>query len=83
LSAGFWGGTTPTLFALGAEVIPAKITAAGFGLYAGIANIIGSFAPLIIGSLVTSTGSFTAGLQFLVACCVIGSLGMIPLIRKY
>ena len=83
LSAGCWGGTSPTLFALGAQVMPAKITAAGFGLYAGIANIIGSFAPLIIGSLVSSTGSFTAGLQFLVACCVIGSLGMIPLMRKY
>jgi sugar phosphate permease len=83
LSAGFWGGTTPALFALGAQVIPAKITAAGFGLYGGIANIIGSFAPLIIGTLVSSTGSFTAGLQFLVACCVVGSLGMIPLIRKY
>jgi len=83
LSAGFWGGTSPTLFALGAEIIPPKITAAGFGLYAGIANIIGSFAPLIIGTLVSSTGSFTAGLQFLVACCVIGSLAMIPLARKY
>jgi len=83
LSAGFWGGTSPTLFALGAQIVPPKITAAGFGLYAGIANIIGSFAPLIIGTLVSSTGSFTAGLQFLVACCVICSLGMIPLARKY
>ncbi len=83
LSAGFWGGTTPTLFALGAHIIPAKITAAGFGLYGGIANIIGSFAPLIVGTLVSTTGSFTAGLQFLVACCLIGSLGMIPLMRKY
>jgi sugar phosphate permease len=83
ISAGFWGGTSPTLFTLGAQIIPAKVTAAGFGLYGGIANIIGAFAPLVIGMLVASTGSFTAGLQFLVACCVLGSLAMIPLMRKY
>lgn len=83
ISAGFWGGTSPTLFSLGAQIMPAKVTAAGFGLYGGIANIVGAFAPLIIGLLVASTGSFTAGLQFLVACCVLGSLAMIPLMRKY
>jgi len=83
ISAGFWGGTSPTLFTLGARIMPAKVTAAGFGLYGGIANIVGAFAPLVIGMLVASTGSFTAGLQFLVACCVLGSLAMIPLMRKY
>lgn len=83
ISAGFWGGTSPTLFTLGSQVIPAKVTAAGFGLYGGIANIVGAFAPLIIGMLVESTGSFTAGLQFLVLCCILGSLAMIPLMRKY
>ena len=83
LSAGFWGGTAPTLFTLGSQIMPAKVTAAGFGLYGGIGNIAGAFAPLIIGMLVASTGSFTAGLQFLVFCCVLGSLAMIPLMRKY
>jgi len=70
-------------FALGCRIIPAKVTAAGFGVYAGIANTIGSAAPFIIGLLVSYTGDFTAGLQFLVACCVITSLAMIPLMRKY
>jgi len=83
LSAGFWGGTTPVIFALGCLIIPSKVTAAGFGVYAGIANTIGSAAPFIIGLLVSTTGDFTAGLQFLVACCVVGSLAMIPLMRKY
>jgi sugar phosphate permease len=83
ISAGFWGGTAPPLFTLGAQIMPAKVTAAGFGLYGGIANIVGSFAPLIIGVLVANTGNFTAGLQFLVWCCVLGSLAMIPLMRKY
>jgi sugar phosphate permease len=83
ISAGFWGGTAPPLFTLGSQIMPAKVTAAGFGLYGGIANIVGAFAPLVIGLLVASTGDFTAGLQFLVACCVLGSLAMIPLVRKY
>jgi sugar phosphate permease len=83
ISAGFWGGTSPTLFSLGSQIMPAKVTAAGFGLYGGIGSIAGAFAPLIIGVLVASTGSFTAGLQMLVACCVLGSLAMIPLMRKY
>jgi sugar phosphate permease len=83
ISAGFWGGTTPTLFALGCEIIPSKVTAAGFGIYAGFANAVGSAAPFIIGLLVSRTGDFTAGLMFLVACCFISSLAMIPLARKY
>ena len=83
ISAGFWGGTAPTLFTLGSQIMPAKVTAAGFGLYGGIGSIAGAFAPLIIGLLVASTGNFTAGLQFLVFCCILGSLAMIPLMRKY
>jgi sugar phosphate permease len=83
ISAGFWGGTSPTLFSLGGQIMPSKVTAAGFGLYGGIGNIAGAFAPLIIGALVGSTGSFALGLQFLVFCCIGGSLAMIPLMRKY
>jgi sugar phosphate permease len=82
-SAFFWGGATPTLFALGCQIIPAKVAAAGLGMYAGIANVIGSLAPVIIGLLVARTGDFTAGLMFLVAGCLIPSLAMIPLMRKY
>jgi sugar phosphate permease len=83
LSAGFWGGATPTLFAIGQQIIPARITAMGFGLYAGFANLVGSSAPFIIGVLVSRTGDFQAGLIFLVASCVLTSLAMIPLMRRY
>jgi sugar phosphate permease len=83
LSAGFWGGATPSLFALGCQIIPARITGAGFGLYAGTANLVGSSAPFIIGVLVTRTGDFQAGLIFLVLCCLVTSLAMLPLMRKY
>lgn len=82
-SAFCWGGTTPTLFALGAQIVPSKVTAAGFGVYAGIANIVGSSAPFVIGALLGSTGDFTRGLEFLVAACVVSSFAMLPLARKY
>ena len=50
------------LFTLGARSCRAKVTAAGFGLYGGIAQYRrAAFAPFIIGMLVASTGSFTAG----------------------
>jgi len=82
-SAGFWGSTVPTLFAMGMQIIPAKITAAGFGIYAGISNLVASTAPFIMGVLIGNAGNFIAGLQFLVFSCMLCSLVMIPLMRKF
>jgi sugar phosphate permease len=83
ISAGCWGATVPTLFAMGMQIIPAKITAAGFGVYAGISNLVASTAPWIMGVLIGSAGNYAAGLQFLVLSCILCSLVMIPLTRKY
>jgi len=82
-SAGCWGATVPTLFAMGMQIIPAKITAAGFGIYAGISNLVASTAPWIMGVLIGSAGNYAAGLQFLVLSCIFCSLVMIPLTRKF
>ena len=83
LSAGFWGGTTPTLFAIGMQIIPRGITSMGFGLYAGFGNLVGSAAPFIMGLLIGSTGNYNAGLYFLVLCCIVLSLAMLPLVRTH
>jgi sugar phosphate permease len=83
ISAGFWGGATPPLFALSMRIIPKEIAAAGVGLFAGIANIVGSFAPTIMGILISATGDFTAGLMFLVFSCIVCSLAMLPLVRTH
>ncbi len=83
VSAGCWGATVPTLFAMGMQIIPAKITATGFGIYAGISNLVASMAPWIMGILIGSAGNYAAGLQFLVLSCILCSLVMIPLTRKY
>ena len=83
LSAGFWGGTTPTLFAIGMQIIPRNITSFGFGLYAGFGNLVGSAAPFIMGMLIGSAGNYNAGLDFLVLCCIVLSLAMLPLVRTH
>ena len=83
LSAGFWGGTTPTLFAIGMQIIPRKITSFGFGLYAGFGNLVGSAAPFIMGMLIGTAGNYNAGLGFLVLCCIVLSLAMLPLVRTH
>jgi sugar phosphate permease len=83
VSAGFWGGATPPLFAICNQIAPRQIAALAFGLFAGIANLVGSSAPFIIGALVNRTGDFQAGLIFLVLACVVTSFAMIPLMRRY
>jgi hypothetical protein len=83
ISAGFWGGATPTIFAISMQIIPREIAATGFGLLAGFSNIVGSTAPYIMGLLIGLTGDFTAGLEFLVLSCVLCSFLMLPLVRKY
>jgi MFS family permease len=83
ISAGFWGGATPTIFALSMQIIPREIAATGFGILAGLANIAGSAAPFIIGVLISATGNFTAGLEFLVWSCILCSLAMLPLVRTH
>ncbi len=82
-SAGFWGGTTPTLFSLGMQIIPRRITGMGLGIYAGIANFVGSLAPFIMGLLIGREGDYNAGLYFLVFCCIGLSFFMLPLARRY
>jgi len=83
LSAGFWGGTTPSLFAIGMQIIPRRITSLGFGLYGGFANLVGSTAPFIMGLLIGSAGDYNAGLYFLVFCCIGLSTAMLPLVRTH
>jgi sugar phosphate permease len=82
-SAFFWGATVPTLFALGFQIIPAKVTAAGFGVYAGLANLVGATAPWVMGLIIGQAGNYNHGLAVLVLSCIILAFPMVPLLRKY
>lgn len=83
LSAGFWGAMVPTLFALGMQIVPKRITGMGLGIYSGIANFVGSAAPFIMGLLIGQSGNYNAGLYFLVFSCIGLSFFILPLVREH
>jgi len=83
LSAGFWGSALPPLFAMAAQIIPPQVTASGVGVYNGAGNLIGACSPLLMGWIIGTAGNFDAGLLVLVGAGVLGSLAMLPLIKRY
>lgn len=83
VSAFFWGAALPPLFALSLQILPPRAIASGVGMFNGIGNIIGALSPLVMGMLIASTGAFNAGLMVLVGATLLGSLAMLPLVRRY
>lgn len=83
LSAGFWGSALPPLFAMAAQIIPPQVTASGVGVYNGAGNLIGACSPLLMGWIIGTSGNFNAGLLVLVGAGILGSLFMLPLIKRY
>jgi sugar phosphate permease len=83
VSAFFWGSALPPLFALGLQILPAGAVATGVGVYNGIGNLVGAFAPLAMGMIIAATGSYATGLLVIIGAAIIGSFAMIPLMKKY
>jgi sugar phosphate permease len=82
VSAFFWGSALPSLFALGLEILPARAVGAGVGVYNGVGNLIGAFAPLAMGLIIAKTGDYDAGLLVIVGAAILGSVSMLPLMFK-
>jgi sugar phosphate permease len=83
VSAFFWGSALPPLFALSLQILPPRAVASGVGVFNGVGNIIGALSPVVMGALIAETGSFNAGLMVLVGATVLGSLAMLPLVRRF
>ena len=83
VSAFFWGSALPPLFALSLQILPPRAVASGVGMFNGIGNIIGALSPVVMGGLIAETGSFNAGLMVLVGAATLGSLAMVPLVRRF
>lgn len=83
LSAGGWGTTVPTLFAMSSEIIPPRVTSMGFGIYAGLANIVGALSPFAMGLAIGRNGNYTAALLLITLSCVVLSLAIVPLVRRH
>jgi sugar phosphate permease len=83
VSAFFWGSALPPLFALSLQILPPRAVASGVGVFNGVGNIVGALSPVAIGALIAHTGSFHAGLMVLVGATILGSLAMVPLLRRF
>ena len=75
----------PSTWSLLQQVVPGKTIGAGAGMMNGIANGGAALAPIVIGSLIASSGgSYVAGLMYLVTLGVVGGLCMCVLsYQKY
>lgn len=83
VSAMSWGFGVASVFALLSRVSPDNVSATAGGVFNGFGNFAGAAAPVIMGYIVTSSGNFDNGIMFLVIIAVIGSLVLLPLLKKY
>ena len=67
-------------FAIIQRVVPQKQTATGVGFYNGVAMMVGGgLGPVIVGGVVSATGSYTAGILSLTVLCVAGGVVLLVL----
>ncbi len=75
------GSGLPVIWAMLQKMVPAPIAGAGAGLMNGLTNIGAALAPVIIGYLIGVSGSFAAGLLYLVGLGLLGFICLLPLWR--
>jgi MFS family permease len=79
VSALGWGVAIPTYFALTLRVLPPGAVAAGVGVFNGVGNLAGAAAPVAIGVVIASTGSFESGLMVLVGAPLLAAVSLLSL----
>ncbi|MBP1764867.1 MAG: sauU 6 [Firmicutes bacterium] len=72
----------PANWSLLQQIVPGKAIGTGAGVMNGVANGAAALAPLVIGLLISSTGSYIGGLMYLVFLGAVGCLGMLILVAK-
>jgi len=74
----------PATWSLCQEIVPSRALGAGAGLMNGIGSAGGALAPVVIGYIISVTGSYIGGLMYLVALTFTAALCMLGLvIQKY
>jgi sugar phosphate permease len=79
----FWGGATPTKYALLGDIMPPPALATAVGIANGTGNVVGALAPVAVGWVIGVTGSFDAGFLVLVGAALLGGAALLPLMRRY
>lgn len=78
-----WGAGAPNIFALLAKATQKQVSALAGGIFNGLGNLAEAAAPLLMGVLITLTHDMDTGLLFIVVIGLIGSLLLLPLLKKY
>lgn len=63
---------TPSIWTIVQQIVPTKSIGAGSGLMNGLANGGSAIAPVLMGYFISMSGSYVAGLLFLVGLAVLG-----------
>ena len=82
-SAFSWGFGVSAIFALLARITSKNISATAGGIFNGLANFASAIAPVMIGYIVMQTNNFNLGITFLALVAIIGSLFLVPLLKRY
>jgi len=80
----FKGVSIPMAWTVLQAFVPAGMIGQAAGLQNGSAQLVGSLSPMIVGFLIGATGTYTAGLMYLVVFGFLGAAcGFFLVLRKY
>lgn len=83
ISSMMWGICVSAVFALLSRVSDKEVATTAGGIFNGLANFASAIVPVLIAYIVMFTGDFDMGIIFLSLVAIIGSLILVPLLRKY
>jgi sugar phosphate permease len=80
----FKGVSTPMAWTLLQTFVPSRMIGQAAGLQNGSSNLIGALSPLAVGFLIAVTGTYTAGLFYMVGFGLFGAaVGLYLVAKKY
>lgn len=83
ISSMMWGICVSAVFALLSRVSEKEVATTAGGIFNGLANFASAIVPVLIAYIVMATGDFDTGIIFLALVAIVGSLILVPLIRRY
>lgn len=83
ISSMMWGISVSAVFALLSRVSEKEVATTAGGIFNGLANFSSAIVPVLIAYIVMFTGDFDTGIIFLALVAVIGSIILVPLLRRY
>jgi sugar phosphate permease len=82
LGFGVWGAGSPAYYAIMQRIVPGQLMATGIGIDNGLSNFGSALAPAAVGFFIGATGSYLAGLLFLVGIGALGTAASVALVAK-